>query len=111
MANSDADRASKAAKREITQQIRSALLEAQHAERALRPFKLSGRGHEPRVVLDVATAAMVRSIHLAHVSISGFGANNRYPARVFDRAVQLLEARQMHAAAKTLEGGFRWEYA
>ena len=80
-----------------------------HAERALRPFSLSGRGHEPRVVLDVATSAMVRAIHLAHVSISGFGANNRYPARVFEKAVKLLEARQMHAAAKALNDGFRRE--
>lgn len=111
MASSDADTPSKAAKREITLQIRSALIEAEHAERALRPFNLFGHGHEPRVVLDVATSAVVRAIHLAHVSISGFGANNRYPARVFEKAVKLLEARQMHAAAKTLEGGFRSEYA
>lgn len=71
---------------DVNDEIRRALREAARAEVARAPFSLSGRGHEPRVTLDRRLAAVVRSLDLPHVVISGYGANKHYPLRVFERA-------------------------
>lgn len=76
----------------MNDEIRRALLAAARAEGALAPFALSGRGHEPRLTLDRRLAAVVRSLDLPHVVMSGYGANKHYPLRVFERAAtQVME--------------------
>lgn len=77
----------------MNDEIRRALLEAARAEVARAPFALSGRGHEPRVTLDRRLAAVVRSLDLPHVVISGYGANKHYPLRVFERAATQVKKR------------------
>ena len=58
---------------------------------ALLPFNLSGRGHESRVTLDRSLAAILRTVALPKVYISGYGANSYYPKRVFKRAARELK--------------------
>ena len=70
--------------------IRLALLEAVSIETLKSPFRLFGRGHEPRVTLDRKLAAALRGVSIPCVNISGYGANNFYPYRVFITAVGLL---------------------
>lgn len=70
--------------------LRKALLKAVSVEESGAPFELSGRGHEPRVTLDRQLAAILRSIDLPRVHISGFGANNFYPRRVFQTAQLII---------------------
>lgn len=78
---------------DVNDEIRRALLEAARAETARAPFALYGRGHEARVTLDRRLAAVIRSLNLLHVVISGYGANKHYPLRVFERAATLVNER------------------
>ena len=87
--------------------VRQALLAASELEAAERPFQLSGRGHEPRVTLDVRLAQVVRSLGLPRVEISGFGANKHYPERVFARAAADLR-RQLGWSPIELSFGKAW---
>ncbi len=77
--------------RRRNKRIREVLLQAAEFEGKKAAFELSGRGHEPRVSLDVRLAAIVRGVELPSVYISGFGANNFYPLRVFKRAAAKLK--------------------
>lgn len=89
----------------IADQIRAALREAELQERSIAPFRLSGRGHEPRVVLDRTIAAVVRSIVVERVEIAGFGPRFRYPRRVFERAAENLRRAGHTDAATVLRTG------
>lgn len=71
--------------------IRAAVLRASSLEAKREPFRLFGRGHEPRVTLDRRLAAALRGVAIPCVSISGYGANYFYPQRVFRTAVRLLK--------------------
>jgi hypothetical protein len=79
--------------RKESEAIREALLKAAESEGAKAPFKLSGRDHEPRVTLDGRLAAVVRSIDLPKIYISGYGPNSYYPRRIFKRAAAALKRR------------------
>lgn len=70
--------------------IRAAVLGASSLEEKKAPFQLFGRGHEPRVTLDRRLAAALRGVTIPSVNISGYGANNYYPRRVFITAVRIL---------------------
>jgi hypothetical protein len=72
--------------------IRVSLKIAANEEARIAPFNLSGRGHEPRVILDKRLAGVLRGTNLPFVYMSGYGANNHYPLRVFERAQQGLSA-------------------
>ena len=71
--------------------IRAAVTEAAKREARKQPFNLSGRGHEPRVTLDRSLAMTLRGEDLPCVFISGYGANNYYPLRVFEAASHALK--------------------
>lgn len=75
----------------INEIIRNEVVAAAQKEAARRPFNLSGRGHEKRVTLDSSLAGILRSADIPHEYISGFGANNHYPRRVFARAARALK--------------------
>lgn len=66
--------------------IRDEVAKACERESRKREFVLSGRGHEPRVTLNRTMAALLKQCSLPRVTISGYGANNFYPARVFTSA-------------------------
>ena len=66
--------------------VRSAAME----EAKVAPFNLSGRGHEARVTLNRRLAGVLRGQNIPCVYISGYGANNHYPLRVFLRAEKSL---------------------
>ena len=66
--------------------IREAVVNACERESKKREFMLSGRGYEPRVTLDRTMAALLKQCTPPRVTISGYGANNFYPARVFTSA-------------------------
>jgi|LauGreSBDMM110SN_4_FD.fasta_scaffold57363_2 hypothetical protein len=92
-------------KSDTSEQIRGALQRAESIERKLAMFHLSGRGHEPRVVLDRQLAAVVRYITLERIELSGFGPKFRYPQRVFARAVSILLRARHTVAAEMLRRG------
>jgi hypothetical protein len=71
--------------------IRKAVLKAAAQERRKAAFELFGRGHEPRVSLDVSVAAILRGLDVPRVFISGYGANYYYPRRVFATAMRSLK--------------------
>ena len=72
--------------------IRAELAAAADRETRRRAFNLWGRGHEARVSLSRPVANMLRGSSLPRVTISGYGANNSYPLRVFtDAQKPLLE--------------------
>lgn len=71
--------------------IREHVKRAADSQAKRRAFALWGRGHEPRVTLDPRMAAVLRGVELPRVTISGFGANNFYPARVFAEASVSLQ--------------------
>ena len=73
--------------------IREELLEAVKKEEGIEPFDLWGRGHEPRVTLDRQLAAILKGLDLPRVEISGYGANNYYPKRIFTTAQKRLNKR------------------
>jgi hypothetical protein len=73
--------------------IRKAMSDAANRERRVRPFNLSGRGHEPRVTLDVRLAAILRGLDIPHVRISGYGPKKFYPVRVLKSAATYLKRR------------------
>lgn len=73
--------------------IREFVLVAVAHEREAGDFRLHGRGHEPRVTLDRSMARILRGLDIPRVTISGFGANNHYPRRVFERAIALSKQR------------------
>ena len=93
-------------KRAIADRIRTALLEAEAIERKLAPFRISGRGHECRVVLNRSFAQIVRSCDLTRVHISGFGPKQRFPAPVFTRAAKQLAISGCPEAVVVLRQGF-----
>lgn len=80
-------------KRQLNLLIREEIEKASTIERDKRAFNLSGRGHELRVTLDRKLAAVLRGSDLPRITISGYGANNYYPRRVFARAAKALERR------------------
>ncbi len=65
---------------------RDAIVKAFEREAKKAEFVLSGRGHEPRVTLNRSMAALLKQCNLPRVTISGYGANNFYPARAFTSA-------------------------
>jgi hypothetical protein len=71
--------------------IREAVLQAVAQEQRNCEFRLFGRGHESRVTLAVAVAAVLRGRDIPRVYISGFGANYYYPSRVFAAAIRILK--------------------
>ena len=73
--------------------IRDAVTSAAKLEAEMCDFRLSGRGHEPRVTLDRKMAGILKQCAIPRVTISGFGANNFYPKRVFERAKAALVKR------------------
>ena len=73
--------------------IRAELAAAADRETRRRAFNLWGRGHEARVSLSRPVANMLRGSSLPRVTISGYGANNFYPLRVFTNAQKLLQER------------------
>ena len=79
-------------KKEINDAIRKAVNEAVIVE-SVKPFNLSGRGHEPRVTLSSSLAAILRKEMIPCVVTSGFGASKHYPLRVFETAAKNLEKR------------------
>lgn len=79
--------------RQVYLAIRDEIEKACGLERRKRGFNLSGRGHEPRITLNRRMAAILRSCDIPRVTISGYGANNHYPARVFERAMEALTTR------------------
>ncbi|OLY90687.1 hypothetical protein SAMN05444008_101349 [Cnuella takakiae] len=76
--------------RKVNKYIRASLREAVIAEQYNGPFNLSGRGHEPRVSLDRRMAGVLKNEDLPVVVIAGYGANNFFPKRIFDRALHSL---------------------
>lgn len=80
-------------KQTLYQVIREEVLKAAAHQAAKGPFMLSGRGHEARVSLDRTMASILRQCSIPRVRISGFGAFNFYPARVFVKAKASLRAR------------------
>lgn len=76
----------------LFEMIRAALTEAAAREERRAAFRLSGRGHEPRVSLDRQLARVIRGIGLPCCRISGYGPSLYYPSRVFDRAAESLKA-------------------
>ena len=74
----------------INDAIRDELVRAVQSQRKKRSFNLFGRGHEARVTLDRRLAAVLRTCDIPRITISGFGANHHYPARVFAQAKQSL---------------------
>jgi hypothetical protein len=73
--------------------IREELAAAAHREAGRAAFNLRGRGHEERVSLSPPVANMLRGSSLPRVTISGYGANNFYPLRVFTDAQKPLQER------------------
>ena len=65
---------------------RDAIVKAFEREAKKAEFVLSGCGHEPRVTLNRSMAALLKRCNLPRVTISGYGANNFYPARAFTSA-------------------------
>jgi hypothetical protein len=70
-------------KRLLYETIRDEVTKAAKSELRKGAFHLHGRGHEPRVTLDRQMAGILRACKIPRVTISGFGANNFYPARIF----------------------------
>jgi hypothetical protein len=71
--------------------IRQAVLQAAAQEQRKCEFRLFGRGHEPRVSLDVSVAATLRGLDIPRVSFSGWAPNYYYPCRVFVAAIRILK--------------------
>ena len=69
--------------KEMYKAIREALIQKDAECAAESPFNLKGRGHEPRVTLSVRLAAIIRGADISHIVLSGYGADNHYPLRVF----------------------------
>jgi hypothetical protein len=73
--------------------IRDEITKAAELEANNEPFNLFGRGHEPRVSLNRTMALVLRGCSIPRVTISGFGANNFYPKRIFVTAGAALSER------------------
>jgi hypothetical protein len=85
-------------RKEMYRAIRDALIEKDAECAAESPFNLKGRGHEPRVTLSVRLAAIIRGADISHIVLSGYGADNHYPLRVFVAAYFSLLDRFPEAA-------------
>lgn len=70
--------------------IRATVISAAISEQHAEPFRIFGRGHEPRVTLDPSLSAILRGLELPRVHINGYGAKYYYPCRVFTTAIRLL---------------------
>ena len=97
-------------KKLVNQTIREVVLESVKIEEREATFQLYGRGHEPRVSLDLALASVLRNCAIPRVTISGYGPNNFYPARVFERARKTLIERLgwspiVFSSVNTIHGG------
>ena len=79
-------------KQAFNRRICEILESAEKAERKLRPFQITGRGHEPRISLDRELATALRGANLHRYTTSGYGSKSYYPLRVFERAAQVLHA-------------------
>lgn len=66
--------------------IRDEVTKACEREGKKAGFNLAGRGHEPRVTLNRTMAAVLKQCSVPRATISGYGANYYYPARVFTTA-------------------------
>jgi hypothetical protein len=80
-------------KKSLYASIRDEVTKAAHLEAEKIPFRLSGRGHETRVTLNRTMAGIIRGCSIPRVTISGFGANNFYPKRIFVTARAALVAK------------------
>lgn len=83
--------------------LRSTLQKVLEQDKA--PFNLWGRGHEERVVLSPRMAAIMRSLEIPRVHISGYGANYFYPKRVF-LALEKRINRQFKGEVVKVYGGY-----
>lgn len=77
----------------ITDTIRTEIMHAAETEAIKAAYKLSGRGHEPRVTLDRALAQIVRGLDIPSVHISGYGPSSAYPKRIFSQAAKSFQAK------------------
>jgi len=56
------------------------------------PFKLKGRGHEPRTTLKSSIVRLLNGLELPYVSVSrGYSLANYYPLRLVNRAAELMD--------------------
>lgn len=90
-------------RKSINKTVREALCRAVQLEVQRGEFKLSGRGHEDRVTLDVQLASVLRGTELPRVYISGFGANYYYPKRIFTTAQRVIGQKPGSPALRILE--------
>ena len=56
-----------------------------------KPFKLKGRGFEPRVTFNPKLEGVLRDVDLPSVNLDGFGSKFKYPRRVAVRASRMLK--------------------
>ena len=72
-----------------TERIQSAFSQAKRLEK--RPFKLKGRGYEPRTTLKAHIVRMLSDLYLPSERVSkGHSAPNFYPLRLVSRAAKLM---------------------
>jgi len=77
-------------RKERTQRIRSAFLSALKLE--MGPFKLKGRGYEPRTTLKSHIARLLNGLELPSASVvQGRSTRHYYPLRLVNRAAQLMD--------------------
>ena len=83
--------ASKVTKEEREKErIRNAFSKAMALE--TEPFKLKGRGHEPRTTLKSSIVRLLNGLELPYVSVSrGYSLANYYPLRLVNRAAELMD--------------------
>ena len=71
------------------QQIRNAFSRALTLEAG--PFKLKGRGYEPRTTLESHIARLLNGLELPYASVSqGYSVWYYYPLRIVTRAAQIM---------------------
>jgi len=75
---------------ERRERIRNAFSSALKLETG--PFKLKGRGYEPRTTLKAHIARMLNDLELPNVAVSqGYSRRYFYPLRLVTRAAQLMD--------------------
>jgi hypothetical protein len=74
----------------INERIKLEILSATEKERNAQPFNLEEHLVEKRVSLDRSLAGILNKVDVPRVVISGYGAKNYYPERIFIRAIKRL---------------------
>jgi hypothetical protein len=76
-------------RKERTERIRNAFSSALKLE--MGPFKLKGRGYEPRTTLKAHISRLLTDLGLPYVSVvQGPSARHYYPLKLVSRAAQLM---------------------